>query len=160
LVPLLLLLLLLAGVEAVKERARVDKDKSCQPLVSELPRCSVSLFSCCCCCCCCCSQEFEAAAQRAKVDKEKAKLSADVDRLRQQLLGLSDQAAARQAAVSLELQHAKLQKELDLQVRVCSCNLAMNLYLSACVLQAEGRTCRSRCAGEARLLLLCMIAAA
>jgi hypothetical protein len=88
--------------------------------------------------------------QRAKVDKEKAKLSADVDRLRQQLLGLSDQAAARQAAVSLELQRAKLQKELELQVWLCSCDQAMNLYLSAWILQAEARACRSRCVAALR----------
>jgi hypothetical protein len=61
-------------------------------------------------------QELEAAKERAKVDKEKAKLSADIDRMRQQLLSLSDKAAAKQAAVSLELQRAKLQRELELQV--------------------------------------------
>lgn len=70
-------------------------------------------------------QEFEAAAERAKADKQKAKLSADVERLKQQLVGLSDQAAAKQAAVNLELQKSKLQKELALQVSAKRPTLAL-----------------------------------
>jgi len=69
-------------------------------------------------------QEMEAARARAEADKKKAKLSADLERMRQQLAGLAEQAVARQAAVKLELQKAKLEKELELQVSCLPGHLA------------------------------------
>jgi hypothetical protein len=63
-------------------------------------------------------QELEAAKARAEADKKKAQLAAQVKRLRAKLGDLSDQAAAKQEAVKLELQKAKMQKELELQVCV------------------------------------------
>jgi hypothetical protein len=61
-------------------------------------------------------QELEAARARAESDKKKAKLTADLEKMRRQLEDLSEQAAAKQATVRLELQQAKLKKELQLQV--------------------------------------------
>eukprot|EP00775_Hariotina_reticulata_P004273 gene4273-4526_t len=68
--------------------------------------------------------ESEAARARAESDKKKAKLTADLERMRQQLADLGDQAAAKQANVRLELQKAKLQKELELQKQNIAADLA------------------------------------
>jgi len=63
-------------------------------------------------------QEREAARARAEADKKKAKLTADIDRLRARLQNLADQAAAKQDVVKQELQKKRMEKELELQVRL------------------------------------------
>jgi hypothetical protein len=53
---------------------------------------------------------------RADADKKKARLAADVDRLRARLQNLADQAVAKQDEIRLQLQKQKMEKELDIQV--------------------------------------------